>query len=73
MKATRYRTRCTTFVGVLAVLLLAAPFVSVSALAQEKPFPKITPELYDKLNANLDTTWPHDSRRSKTAADAGNG
>ena len=24
------------------------------------PFPKITPELYDELNANLDTTWPHD-------------
>ena len=23
-------------------------------------FPKITPELYDKLNANLDTTWPND-------------
>jgi len=21
---------------------------------------KITPELYDKLNANLDTTWPND-------------
>ncbi len=23
-------------------------------------FPKITPELFDQLNANLDTTWPHD-------------
>jgi len=23
-------------------------------------FPKITPELYDDLNANLDTTWPND-------------
>jgi len=23
-------------------------------------FPKITPELYDELNANLETTWPND-------------
>ena len=26
----------------------------------EDPFPKITPELLDKLNANMDMTWPHD-------------
>jgi len=24
------------------------------------PFPKLTPELLDQLNANMDMTWPHD-------------
>jgi len=42
--------------ALLAGLLL---LVSVGAQAEEA-FPKITPELYDKLNASLDTTWPHD-------------
>ena len=33
--------------------------ISFGAQAQDS-FPKITPELYDKLNKDLDTTWPHD-------------
>ena len=45
----------TRAIAVVAVLLLVVPF----ATAQDS-FPKITPELYDELNANLDTTWPHD-------------
>ena len=41
--------------------LLAGCLVMTSFGAQaEDAFPKITPELYDKLNASLDTTWPHD-------------
>ena len=27
---------------------------------EKNPFPKLTPELYDDLNKNPDTTWPHD-------------
>jgi len=34
-------------------------FAALAAQAKE-PFPKLTPELYDQLNKNLDTTWPHD-------------
>ena len=30
-------------------------------------FPKITPELYDELNANLDTTWPEDPADGRNA------
>jgi 2-hydroxychromene-2-carboxylate isomerase len=44
-----------TVICASAVLILVAPF----ATAQDS-FPKLTPELYDKLNKDLDTTWPHD-------------
>ncbi len=44
--------------GALALGFLILLFAGFGAQAQD--FPKITPELYDKLNANLDTTWPHD-------------
>jgi hypothetical protein len=27
---------------------------------EQDKFPKITPELMDKMNASIDTTWPHD-------------
>ena len=56
MKTTRCNTPTTAAaIGAwAAVLLLVAPF----ATAQD--FPKITPELYDKLNKDLDATWPHD-------------
>jgi hypothetical protein len=33
--------------------------ISFGAQAQDS-FPKLTPELMDGLNANLDTTWPTD-------------
>ena len=51
MKTTRYKapTTAAAICAWAAVLLLVAPF----ATAQET-FPKITPELYDKLNAR---TW----------------
>ena len=43
----------------LALLTCLLLLVSLGAQAKEA-FPKITPELYDELNKNLDTTWPHD-------------
>jgi len=42
----------------VAVFVCLMVLASFSALAQD--FPKITPELYDELNASIDTTWPHD-------------
>ena len=43
----------------LALLTGFLLLVSVGAQAEEA-FPKITPELYDRLNESMDTTWPHD-------------
>ncbi len=40
---------------VMSIMLLA----SFGAQAEDA-FPKLTPELMDKLNASLDTDWPHD-------------
>ena len=45
----------------LPMMLLTGLMLMASFGAQaEDPFPKITPELYDELNASLETTWPHD-------------
>lgn len=41
------------------MLLVALVFTPLFAQAKDK-FPKITPELMDRLNASQDTTWPHD-------------
>ena len=41
------------------VLIGAVFFIPIAAQAEDA-FPKITPELMNKLNANLDTTWPND-------------
>ena len=42
-------------------IAIAALMVGCSFGAQaEDSFPTLTPELYDKLNASLDTTWPDD-------------
>ncbi len=41
------------------ILCICTLSISFGARAEDS-FPKITPELYDKLNANLETTWPHD-------------
>jgi len=44
-----------------SVALLTGLMLNASFGAQaEGAFPKLTPELYGELNANLDTTWPHD-------------
>ena len=45
--------------GIVVAIMIALLLASFGAQAEDK-FPKITPELYDKLNASMDTTWPHD-------------
>ncbi len=45
--------------GAVMLLVVALVFTPLFAQAKDK-FPKITPELMDKLNKDLDTTWPHD-------------
>ena len=50
------RHSCGTLVALVTCLMLIASFGAQA----EDSFPKITPELYDKLNASIDTTWPHD-------------
>jgi len=42
-----------------AVLVAVVLFASFGAQAKEE-FTYQTPELMDKLNTSLDTTWPHD-------------
>ncbi|MDH3787938.1 MAG: hypothetical protein OES53_05165 [Xanthomonadales bacterium] len=44
---------------VVSVLIAAFLFLPFAAQAEDK-FPKLTPELMDKLNASIDTDWPHD-------------
>jgi len=43
-----------------SIALMTCLMLLVSFGAQAQDFPKITPELYDKLNASMDTDWPHD-------------
>jgi 2-hydroxychromene-2-carboxylate isomerase len=45
--------------GAVAFGLSILLFASFGAQAKDE-FPKLTPELMDRLNASLDTTWPHD-------------
>jgi len=47
--------RSRLLVAAIAVLMVLSSFG-----VQAQDFPKITPELYDRLNASIDTTWPHD-------------
>ena len=42
---------------IFSMFILLALYLGAQAADE---FPKLTPELMDKLNANLDTTWPHD-------------
>ena len=56
MKSFNHRHPIRAGAALLAGLVLVLP---VATHAQEK-FPKITPELMDELNVNLDTTWPTD-------------
>ncbi|NCF64255.1 MAG: hypothetical protein GWP58_15510, partial [Gammaproteobacteria bacterium] len=48
--------------GIVVAIMTAFLLASFGAQAEDK-FPKITPELYDKLNAvdsGMDMDWPHD-------------
>ena len=42
--------------GILTALLFVGPLTAQA----EDAFPRLTPELMDELNANLETDWPHD-------------
>ena len=42
--------------ALLIAIILSLPLTAQAA----DEFPKLTPELMDKLNESLDTTWPHD-------------
>ncbi len=52
----RRNHRAPRIAGLLTGLVIIAPLGAQA----EKTFPKLTPELMDELNANLDTDWPHD-------------
>ena len=46
--------------GLFSVFAVLISSVLVVGAQAKNEFPKLTPELMDKLNASLDTTWPHD-------------
>ena len=55
----KVRSPAHDMVSLSVIVCICTLSISFGAQAQDS-FPKLTPELFDKLNVDLETTWPHD-------------